>query len=508
MTSSPRPGLRRGRRKASPLPVDPAAFLRGLDEAAAHFRAERMDAAAQIYRRLERAAPGDVRPAYSLAVIDIRQGRLQRARQRLEAVVALEPTLASAQHNLGAVRQRLGAWPGAAEAYARAVDLQPQAAESRIGLAAALAALGRGPEAIAQHRELARDPAQRWRALTRIALIDPGAIGDEDLAAMQAAPDDARLEAEVRTGLRFALGDVLDRRGRDADAFEAYAAGNRAKRATLPVEAAAAANAESARYVRAQITPQRLTAQAGQGSRSTAPIFIVGLPRSGSTLIEQILGSHPAVQGLGETGVLPALVAQGYPGDPAGLKDLAARYLMALRERGWDGASRFVDKTLENYLHVGLIHLMFPKAVILQAVRDPMDLGFACYRQLFVSGNETLYDLEDIGGELGRYRALMDYWASVLPGRMTDVSYEALVADPEPQTRGLTAAAGLAWDPAVLDFHQRAGAVTTASAAQVRRPIYGSSVARWRRYAVQLEPLMAALEKAGVLDGSLGKWRE
>jgi hypothetical protein len=325
---------------------------------------------------------------------------------------------------------------------------------------------------------------------------------------MQAASDDARLEADIRAGLWFALGDALDRRGRDAEAFEAYAAGNRAKRAGLPIEAAARASAESARYVRAQITAERLAAQDGQGARSTAPIFIVGLPRSGSTLIEQILASHPAVQGLGEAGVLPALVAQGYPRDPAGLKDLAARYLGALRERGWDGASRFVDKTLENYLHVGLIHLLFPRAMILQAVRDPMDLGFACYRQLFVSGNETLYDLGDIAAEFGRYRELMDYWASALPGRVTDVSYEVLVADPETQIHDLTEAAGLAWDPAVLDFHQRAGAVTTASAAQVRQPIYASSVARWRRYAVQLKPLRAALEKAGVSGGSLGKWRE
>jgi hypothetical protein len=321
---------------------------------------------------------------------------------------------------------------------------------------------------------------------------------------MQAASQDAELKAEVRTGLWFALGDVLDRRGRYGEAFDAYAAGNRLKHAAQPVEAAARASAEAARYVRAQITPQRLAAQAGQGSRSTAPIFVVGLPRSGSTLIEQMLASHPAVQGMGETGVLPGLVAQGYPRDSAGLKDLAARYLTALRERGWDGASRFVDKTLENYLHVGLIHLMFPRAVILQAVRDPIDTGFACYRQLFVSGNETLYDLGDIAGEFGRYRVLMDYWASVLPGRVTDVSYEALVADPEPRIRALTAAAGLTWDPVVLDFHRRAGAVTTASASQVRRPIYGSSVARWRRYAGQLEPLIAALERVGISD----KWRE
>ncbi|HEX3886822.1 MAG TPA: sulfotransferase [Phenylobacterium sp.] len=499
MTSSPRPDLRRGRRKAPSGLADPAAFSRALDEAAAHFRAGRFDAAAQIYRRLENAAPQDVRASYSLAIIDIGQGRLSRARQRLETVVTHAPDLAPAQHNLGVVCQKLGAWPEAAEAYGRAVALQPQAPASRVGLAAALAALGRGAEAIAQHRELAREPTLRWPALTRIALIDPAAIGDDELSALQAAAKDPGVEGEVRIGLWFALGDVLDRRGRDAEAFAAYAAGNRARRATLDVDAAARANAAAARHVRELVTPEFLAAQAGQGSRSAAPIFIVGFPRCGSTLVEQILASHPAVQGLGETGVLPRLAAGGYPRTPAGFKDLADRYLAALRERGWDGASRFVDKTLENYLHVGLIHLVFPKALILHVTRDPMDTGFACYRQLFVEGNETLYDLADIGAEYGRYRGLMAHWAAVLPDRVAEVSYEALVAEPESQTHALvTQAAGLAWDPATLHFHERAGAVTTASASQVRRPIHGTSVARWRRHAERLQPLAAALENPAI----------
>jgi tetratricopeptide (TPR) repeat protein len=492
MTSSPRPGAR----SAS---ADPAAFSRGLDEAAAHAAAGRLDAAAQVYRRLERQAPHDIRPAYSLAVIDIRQGRLDRARRRLETVVAIEPGLAAAQHNLGAVRQRLGDWPGAAQAYGRAVSLQPDAPQSRSGLATALAALGRGEEAVDHLRALASAPNHAWPALTRIALIDPEAIGDDDLGRMQAAAADEAVEADTRTGLLFALGEVLERRGRDAEAFDAYAAGNRLKHVALDSVAAAEANAAAARWVRDLAGAKFLAAHAGQGSRSAAPIFVVGFPRSGSTLIEQILASHPDVQGLGETGVLPALAAHGYPRNAAGFRDLAARYLAALRERGWDGTSRFVDKTLENYLHLGLIQVLFPRAMILHALRDPADTGFACYRQLFAAGNETLYDLSEIGAEYVRYRRLMDHWAAVLPGRVRDVSYEALVADPETRIPALvTEAAGLAWDPAVLRFHERAGGVATASAAQVRRPIYRTSVQRWRRHATKLKPLIAALaEYAG-----------
>jgi hypothetical protein len=242
------------------------------------------------------------------------------------------------------------------------------------------------------------------------------------------------------------------------------------------------------------MTPAFLAAHAAAVHRTSAPIFVVGMPRSGSTLIEQVLASHPQVQGLGETGVLPALAVRGYPTTDAGLRDLASRYLAAIRDRGWDGASRFVDKTLENYLHVGLIQLLFPRATILHAVRDPLDTGFACYRQLFVSGNETLYDLTEIGAEQLRYRGLMDHWTQAAPGRVLDISYEALVADPEGQIQALVSeAAGLPWDAACLDFHIREGAVQTASASQVRRPIYRTSVQRWRRHAERLAPLISAL---------------
>jgi tetratricopeptide (TPR) repeat protein len=479
-------------------PGDAAGRSHRLDEAAAHFRAGRVEAAAQIYRSVEREAPQDMRAAYSLAVIDIGKGRLARARQRLEAVVAREPGLVAAQHNLGAVCQQLGAWSEAADAYSRATALRPEATNTRAALAVALAILGRAEEAIAQHRVLARDPGQRWAALTRIALLDPGAIDESELAAMRQAAADEDMEAATRTGLLFGLGDVLEARGLHDEAFRAYAEGNRLKRAGLAGASqptvVAAANEAAARYVQDLFSPMFLAGLAGRASGSSAPIFVVGMPRSGSTLIEQILSSHPDVQGLGETGVLPELLAAGYPDTAAGFRDLGARYLTAMRRRGWDGASRFVDKTLENYLHLGAIHLMFPRALILHSDRDAMDVCFACYRQLFVSGNETLYDLVDIAAEYRRYRRLMDHWSVVLPARVVDVAYDDLVADPEGKILALvTESAGLDWDPACLRFFEQAAAVRTSSATQVRRPIYRSSVQRWRRHAEDLQPLVAAL---------------
>ena len=471
-----------------------------MDEGAAHFEAGRLDAAARLYLRAERRAPGDIRPSYSLAVIDIAQGRLPRAQRRLEAVVALAPEHLAAQHNLGAVRQQLGDWSGSAAAYEAALALRPAAPETRQALAAALTILGRSEEAAGHYQVLARTPDTRWAALTRLALIAPGAIDDEALADMRRAAGDSALDADTRTGLWFGLGEALERRARHDEAFEAFAEGNRLKRAGLQpsAEAAARAHAAAADHVRALFTPAFLATAEGKGSPSAAPIFVVGFPRSGSTLIEQILASHPQVQGLGETAALPRLLeGRPPPETSARLRRPADDYLAAMRAGGWDGRGRFVDKTLENYLHVGLIHLMFPRAVILHAVRDPMDVGLSCFRQLFASGNETLYDLADIAAELRRYEAVMAHWREVLPGRVIDVRHEALVADPETEIRKLIAAAGLAWDPAVLDFHAREGAVRTASATQVRRPIFQDSIERWRRYEAHLGPLKAALA-AGV----------
>jgi tetratricopeptide (TPR) repeat protein len=491
--------MARARPRSLRPPSDPA---QGLNEAAALFAAGRLDEAARAYRAVERLAPDDFRATWSLAVIDIRQGRPAQARRRLEAVTARAPDHAPAWHNLGVVRQQLDDWEGAAAAYDRALVIGPVSPETRQALAVALTVLGRTAEALDHYRVLAHDPATRWAALTRIALIDPATIGDDELADMRRAAEDARVEVETRTGLWFALGEALERRGRDAEAFAAFAAGNRMKRGSFPAGAGpaevAAAHAAALAQVQALFTPALLATQGGRGSASAAPIFIVGFPRSGSTLVEQILASHAGVQGLGETGVLPALVEARYPRGPriapARLKEIETDYLAAIKAHGWDGRRRFVDKTLENYLHVGLIHLVFPRAVILHSVRDPIDVGLSCYRQLFASGAETLYDLADIAAEYRRYRQAMDHWARVLPGRVVEAPHEALVADPEGEIRRLASAASLSWDPAMLRPEAREAAVATASASQVRRPISAASVQRWRRYAAELKPLIAALE--------------
>jgi tetratricopeptide (TPR) repeat protein len=482
---------------------DRAGAARFLDLGRSHALAGRLAEAATAYQRAESADPDDFRAAFSLATLDLQRGRPAEALPRLRRVVTLEPELFEARHNLGAVAQTLELWDEAAVAYEAALALRPDATETRRNLAIVLAIQGRIDEAVRHHRQLAADPAERAWALTRIALLRPAGIDDTELGEMRAAAANAATVLDTRIGLQFAIGEVLERRGDDSAAFGAFAEGNRLKHGALAAAgggatpaALVAAHAAAAQVVVRRFSAEFLGARRGVGLSTAAPIFIVGMPRSGSTLIEQILAAHPEVTALGETGVAPALLEDGALG-AAGqgeARALARRYLQSARDRGWRGAGRFVDKTLENYLHVGALALLFPNATILHAVRDPVDTCLSCYRQLFAAGAETLYDLAEIGAEYVTYRRMMQHWRAVLPGRVVDVDHEALVADPERQIRWLvTEACGLMWNDACLAFHEAAGPVRTASARQVRQPIFTTSIERWRRHQARLGPLLQAL---------------
>ena len=480
---------------------DVAALLNG---AAACYAQGRFDDAADLYRQAAVADPKDLRPIYSLGLIDIRRGRLESARQRLKTVATLDPNFYPAQQNLGAVCQNLNLWQEAADAYARALQLNPNAVETHFSLARALAVLGRVGESSACYRTLAANASVRLRALTRLAVLDPAVIGEQDLSALQRAADDPATPAATRIESYFALGPALEQRGADQAAFAAFEAGNRLKHGTLMASADLAARpdaAERAHDLAAQFVIDRFTEpflqrSRGRGSTSVAPIFIIGMPRSGSSLIEQILSSHPRVQSMGESAVLATLIDRRFTEAERETDwgDLAQGYLGAMRQGGWQGADRFVDKTLENYLRIGIIHLMFPNSVILESTRDPVDTCLSCYRQLFTQGNETLYDLGQVGRAYVRYRRVMEHWERVLPGRVIQVEHEKLVADPETQIRRLVSdACKLDWDPACLRFYETAGSVRTASAAQVRRPLFATSIGRWARFSGELGPLLKAL---------------
>jgi tetratricopeptide (TPR) repeat protein len=509
--------IRQNRRRVRPLTAD--AVLARLGEAAAHRVAGRHDEAIGLYEQIERSNPGVVDAPYFLALIDLARGRPAPALDRLRPLARTTPRSPDIWEALALVHRELGQWREASDASRRLLALRPDDLSERLELAHALEVLGRIEEAFEIYRALAAAPDSRLAALTSIANQRPGALTQAERDELTAAMRDESLDAGSRIVAGFAVASLLDGEARYDDAFAVLGAANRLKRRQLTGEAGTTPgpavgpsvraldpavmerrHIEEIGFLRTVFTPEFLAAHAGGGHHLATPIFIVGMPRSGSTLIEQILSSHPKVTGLGENAALIEALADRFPyalfeaEQPAHFRRLADTYLAAMHARGWTSSPRFVDKMLRNYMHIGAIHLMFPRAVILHARRDAADTCLANFRQLFATGNELSYDLGDIGRDYVRYRAVMDHWGQVLPGRVIDVDHEALVADPEARIRWLvTEACGLAWDDACLRFHETRRAVRTASVAQVRQPIFTTSIQRWRRYENHLGPLFEAL---------------
>jgi hypothetical protein len=294
----------------------------------------------------------------------------------------------------------------------------------------------------------------------------------------------------------FERGRALEAARSYDEAFASFAEGNRLRRADLDPAGFLAAVDRSVEANRAFCTPAFFQAHLGEGHPSQAPIFVIGLPRSGSTLIEQILVAHPGVRTVGECNRL-SLAMEGrrpfMPSGPDHFRRLGALYLEALREAGWRGSRRVVDKTLINYRALPLLKLLFPKARIIHAVRDPMDACLALFRHNFADSNDAFFDLEDIATHYRRYREIMHHWSAMAPGAVVEVRHDALVDDPEGQIRRLIDAVGLGWDPACLAFHTARQRVRDGDADAVRRPLTAAGVGRWRAYKRQLEPLIATL---------------
>ena len=304
--------------------------------------------------------------------------------------------------------------------------------------------------------------------------------------------------------LHYALGAALERRGAYPGSFAHYAEGARLRRAQIDYSAERT-HAQLQR-ARALLTPAFFAARAGWGCQDSSPIFVVGLPRSGSTLIEQILASHSQVEGTMELPELtniardlrPAAGEDTYPDvlatlDASACAALGRRYLDRTRGYRKLGRAFFIDKMPNNFVHAGLIQLILPRATIIDARRAPMAACFAAFKQHFARGQHFSYDLTELGRYYTDYAALMALVDEVLPGRVHQVSYEAMVEHTEAETRRLLAHCGLAFEPACLRFHENPRAVRTASSEQVRRPIYREGLGQWRHFEAWLAPLKAAL---------------
>ncbi|MGO8918219.1 MAG: tetratricopeptide repeat-containing sulfotransferase family protein [Stellaceae bacterium] len=435
--------------------------------------------------------------------------KLDRVEEALGAsreAVALEPGNGEAWNGLGLICHALGGDDEALDAFDRASDLLPQPGTALANKAMVLLELGcRGEGEATLDLALAADPELAAAWYTR-ADAKTFAAGDPDIAAMerllQPRPEHQqrrRQPEHERLLLHYALGKAyLDTK----DAPRAFAHlnhGSRLKRASLAYAPEAAAREMTAI---ADAFPAALFQCLGDaGAPSQTPVFVIGMPRSGTTLVEQILASHPEIHGGGEPRHIERLVHElggAYPAavatlPPERIAALGQRYL-AMAAPAVPGARRVTDKMPNNFLHAGLIHLALPGARIVHCRRDPVDTCLSCYSKLFTTGQEFSYDLAELGRYYRGYTALMAHWRSVLPAdRFIEVDYERVVDDLEGAARRLIAFCGLSWDEACLRFHQTARAVRSASMNQVRRPLYRSSLGRWHAFRDELAPLLATL---------------
>jgi Flp pilus assembly protein TadD len=465
----------------------------------------RLDEAAQLLRQAIAVEP--LHPDFHLRLgfVLVSQGRLEEAQGALQQVLALCPTSHDAFNLLGRVAFMRGSLDAAAAHHRRALELRPDFADAHNDLGHALHALGRFAEAADTYcRALALDPGN---TVIHFNLADAKTFTEDDaqLAAMQALARNSDLQERERTFLHFALGKAYADLKQHARSFEHLLAGNALRRAHLRYDETATL-ALLAR-IEATFTQPLLKKKARHGERAHLPIFILGMPRSGTSLVEQILASHPRVLGAGELtamdetlgavrtshGLLP------YPDcvsalDAAGIKDIGARYLAQVRRLAPTGPTRVTDKMPSNFLFAGLIHLVLPNARIIHTVRDPVDTCISCFSKLFTLEHNYTYDLAELGRYYRAYQRLMAHWHRVLPpGRILDVRYEELVADLDGQARRMIAHCGLDWDDRCLAFHRTQRPVRTPSAMQVRQPIHTRSIGLRRHYEPFLGPLLAAL---------------
>ena len=466
-------------------------------------RGELGSAEALLVHCLERA-PQLHLARQSLALLLHRTGRSAEALAELDRLLGRDPRNNRARMVKAAILAETGDYERAAEVTAALLADFPDQPQAWMVHGAGLRTLGRIDEAVAAYRRVLQlDPgrAEAWWSLANLKAYRFSPEDRATMAAQLAEPDISPADASL---LHFALAKADEDDRRDADAFAHYASANALQRSLRPYDPDA--TTALVRHSKALFTPGLFAARAGWGDPAADPIFIVGLPRSGSTLVEQILASHPAVEGTRELMDVQAMAdwtaAQApdrpYPAPLADLPraafaQLGHDYLARTRHQRRRGRARFIDKAPWNFQHIGLIRLMLPNARIVDVRRHPLGCCVSAFRQHFAGGFDFAYDLADLGRYYADYVELMAHYDAVLPGHVTRVIYERLVEDTEGEVRRLLDALGLPFDPACLRFFENRRAVATPSSEQVRRPIYAEGVDSWRRFEPWLDPLKAAL---------------
>jgi len=472
-----------------------------------YLRQARYGDAEVLFARALELDPGHDGARFSYADALFRQQKASQALVQVERLLATTPK-DPAYLNLHAACLALVGEDGRVIAiYEALLADYPRQPRLWLNYGHTLRAVGRREDAVAAYKTSLELAPGLGDAYWSLANLKVAALGLADEAAMLAALDRSDLSADDRLHLHYALGKAMEDRGEPAASFAHYARGAALRRAETPYDAAET----TAQLQRAQalFTPRFFADHQGAGASSDAPIFVVGLPRSGSTLVEQILASHSQVEGtmeLPDLGIIARDFGPAYPEALAGLDApaltaLGERYLAATQVHRKQGRAFFIDKMPNNFQHIGLIQLILPHARIIDARRHPLGSGFSAFKQHFAQGQSFSYDLGDIGAYYRDYVAWMDHIDATLPGRVHRVIYEDLVQDTQGQVARLLAYCGLPFEEACLRFHENSRAVRTVSSEQVRRPIFRDGLEQWRAYEPWLEPLKTALGPA------LAGWR-
>ncbi|MGE0740659.1 MAG: sulfotransferase [Hyphomonadaceae bacterium] len=483
-------------------PTDVAA-IRMLAEVGA--RLGRFEDSEKLLARCLQLAPSFIAARHNYAIVLHRQSKGVEALEQIDKLLDADPDNPSYQFLRAAALTRVGEYGGAIEIYQRSLERFPNNARTWLSLGHALKTDGRQGDSINAYARSTEIAPNFGEAYWSLANMKTYRFDEATVARMQAQVQRGDISEEDRFHLHYALGKAFEDAGDFAASFRHYQHGAAIRRTGVTYDAD-----EQAQMTQRHIdlfTREFFAQRAGQGAAAPDPIFVVGLPRAGSTLIEQILASHSAVEGtmeLPDILMLAKKIGGGkvrgelYPEALAGfapdqLQALGEEYIARTRVQRKTDKPFFIDKMPNNFQHIGLIQLILPNAKIIDARRHPMGCCFSAFKQHFARGQVYTYDLAELGRYYADYVRLMQHVDDVLPGRVHRVFYERMIAEPEAEIRQLLAYCGLPFEPACLAFHENKRAVRTASSEQVRQPLYSEGVDHWRNYEPWLSPLRTAL---------------
>ena len=469
-------------------------------------RARQWGDAEMLLERALEIAPDFYQGWMDLGIARQEQDKTDDALEAYQHVIRLEPKQPHGYVSVGTVQAMSGEHDEAMRHFEKALEVEPSSFGALSGMGHVLKTIGDQDNAIARYRECIRhnpDHGETWWGLANLKTFR---FDDDEIATMEERAARETLIEEQRANFFFALGKAYEDKGEFDTAFDYYARGNANRREREIYDPVQTADLHDS-FIDT-FTAEFFANRGATGCQSDAPIFIVGLPRSGSTLIEQILASHPDVEGTHELPDLGRVARSSdagrddrkvYPNtvvelDDADLERLGNDYLSRTRRHRETDLPRFTDKLPNNFVHVGFLSLILPNATIINAKRHPLDSCLGSFRQLFARGQPFTYDQFELAEFYLEYQRLMDHWHKVLPGKVLDVQYESVVDDLESEVRRILGHCRLSWHDDCLEFHRNERAVKTASSEQVRQPIYASAKHRWRNYEAHLEPMIEVLE--------------